>query len=1115
LNAADSSSADIDEVFTYNFTNGIAYSDNLTISIIDDAPVANDLVQDVPESEEKVFNIIFTLDDSGSMAWGSVTGDTTPPASEPTRMDIAKDSLAALGAEFFNQSTQVEITLITFNSSASFVGTYSDFAAFEVALNSVTPGGGTNYVDATDEIQAQLTADLAVQIPADDVQNISYFISDGEANAGTSPIGSGYIEFANNNAIESYSVGIGSGLPGDLSDLNYIHNIDSLGHGGGTVDDALIVTDVSQLESELLSTVPTAFGGNITANGSVSNVLFGADGGYVQSFTTNMGGTDYTFSYDGSTVTVPAALAATVVVNGSIIELGADDGFAYGTFTFDFADGTYTLSAPNGLAPAVFNFDYGIVDGDGDVASATATINIIDDAPDARDDLHSLDAFEVAEGNVITALGTDGGSQFGSNISPFTTQGGGVDKVVDDAVVTEFTYKGSTISIDSADFTVTALPDPTGSSENIEVDNQTNIDGSNFTISGFSGGSSALLGFTNNGGVGVGNNRLNSGESLVIDFDLAELPYGAENLTLTMSDFSNGAGDAVDITVYDIDGITVLGTFTHDASSGTAIDLSTYSGIGSVQIDHSSGNDSLLRYVDYDPVSAPVGSIDPVGGDNGSNLTWIYSYETDLDGNGVYQATVTDANDGSEFIMRSNGFYQFTPDQTGGPVDVSVDTTSQANVDADPNLNISIRAGGSTLEYSSSGVGVAGGSGQSLSSGEALLITFNTVAIPNGVNNLVLTLNDFQSGNTDQATVIVTHDSDGDGNLSTDTIVLSASGSGTETLDLSQFSGVTQFDIEYTGGGWDLGLGNISYQIPATASVSTLEPQLIDYVLTDTDGQSDTAQLALYTIDQTIIGSSGVDSISGGSLNDAIIGDAGDDILSGNDGHDSLSGGAGNDTLSGGAGNDYLSGGDGQDSLSGGIGNDTIDGGAGDDLVDGSSGDDVVLGGEGNDQVYGGAGDDRLEGGAGNDLLTGGAGNDVLFGDAGDDRLIGGSGNDSLVGGEGIDIFALESGDEGTVGVPAVDTISDFTLGVGGDVLDLSDMLLGEDLASLDDFLNFNYDGASGNTTISVDVDGNSGGFESAQEIVLAGLDLTANGTLSDQQILNSLLNNGNLIVDQ
>ena len=36
---------------------------------------------------------------------------------------------------------------------------------------------------------------------------------------------------------------------------------------------------------------------------------------------------------------------------------------------------------------------------------------------------------------------------------------------------------------------------------------------------------------------------------------------------------------------------------------------------------------------------------------------------------------------------------------------------------------------------------------------------------------------------------------------------------------------------------------------------------------------------------------------------------------------------------------------------------------------------------------------------------------------------------------------------EGTVGTPAVDTIADFTVGIGGDVLDLSDMLQSEDLA--------------------------------------------------------------------
>ncbi len=82
-------------------------------------------------------------------------------------------------------------------------------------------------------------------------------------------------------------------------------------------------------------------------------------------------------------------------------------------------------------------------------------------------------------------------------------------------------------------------------------------------------------------------------------------------------------------------------------------------------------------------------------------------------------------------------------------------------------------------------------------------------------------------------------------------------------------------------------------------------------------------------------------------------------------------------------------------------------------------------------------------------------------------------------------------------------------------MLDLSDMLQGEDLGSLASFLEFSYNSGTGATTINVDVDGNSGSFETSQQIVLSDVDLTANGTLSTQDILNNLLNDGNLIIDQ
>ena len=78
-------------------------------------------------------------------------------------------------------------------------------------------------------------------------------------------------------------------------------------------------------------------------------------------------------------------------------------------------------------------------------------------------------------------------------------------------------------------------------------------------------------------------------------------------------------------------------------------------------------------------------------------------------------------------------------------------------------------------------------------------------------------------------------------------------------------------------------------------------------------------------------------------------------------------------------------------------------------------------------------------------------------------------------------------------------------------MLDLSDMLQGEHLATLDNYLNFSYDSASGDTTININVDGISG---VTQQVVLSNVDLTAGGSLSDQQILDNLLHNGNLIVD-
>jgi Ca2+-binding RTX toxin-like protein len=96
-----------------------------------------------------------------------------------------------------------------------------------------------------------------------------------------------------------------------------------------------------------------------------------------------------------------------------------------------------------------------------------------------------------------------------------------------------------------------------------------------------------------------------------------------------------------------------------------------------------------------------------------------------------------------------------------------------------------------------------------------------------------------------------------------------------------------------------------------------------------------------------INGLGGDDKISAAALPAATIqvtldGGIGNDTLTGNAGNNFLIGGDGNDTLNGGAGNDTLNGEDGKDTINGGAGNDTVTGGLGDDTINVALGNDIV-----------------------------------------------------------------------------------------------------------------------------------------------------------------------------
>lgn len=195
------------------------------------------------------------------------------------------------------------------------------------------------------------------------------------------------------------------------------------------------------------------------------------------------------------------------------------------------------------------------------------------------------------------------------------------------------------------------------------------------------------------------------------------------------------------------------------------------------------------------------------------------------------------------------------------------------------------------------------------------------------------------------------------------------------------------------------------------------------------------------------------------------VGTAGADQLQGTDFADTLSGNGGGDRLEGNGGADVLTGSDDAgDVLLGGGGSDTLSGGGGNDLLSDAAmpieestgsaqlaGSDSLAGGAGNDTLYGGGdvGNDTLDGGAGNDLLvlrraaTGTV--QIGRGGDGDDTIVVGNpavghwqdaGAISVSGGAGSDTFRLADRN-----AAEVVTITDFTVGTGGDKLDLLDYL--------------------------------------------------------------------------
>ncbi len=136
-------------------------------------------------------------------------------------------------------------------------------------------------------------------------------------------------------------------------------------------------------------------------------------------------------------------------------------------------------------------------------------------------------------------------------------------------------------------------------------------------------------------------------------------------------------------------------------------------------------------------------------------------------------------------------------------------------------------------------------------------------------------------------------------------------------------------------------------------------------------------------------------------------------------------------------------------------------------------------------------------------VMHGLGGTDVMTGSAFADTLVGGAGNDVLTGGSGMDVFRYSFTNEGH------DTLTDFTLGAGGDVLDIAHLLDGATDSTIAQFVTL-ADAGSNVLKINLDANGNDSGADVS--ITFNGLSYSAAHALGDATFLQQMIHDGNLL---
>ncbi|MGK4384395.1 retention module-containing protein [Ectopseudomonas oleovorans] len=372
---------DLNLAFSYKVWDSAASSapatGSLTITVDDDSPATpDDIAKSASEPQGIHTNLMVVLDLSGSMddAPSGVSGFSS-------KLALAKDAVQRL-IDSYDNLGDVMVRIVTFSNSASAVGnvwmTASDAKAWLTALANNAGNGSTNYDDAL--IKAMNAYDSSGKLTGAEVQNVSYFLSDGQptlsnANPGSNNSGSQYnpelgdgigtgeeadwIAFLTARGIKSYALGMGLGSDLDKTLLNPI----AYDGQTGVNTDGILVSNLNQLNDTLQGTVTgTVISGNLISEGSNG---FGADGPGLQPIAA--------ITHNGVTYTSESAAYDAASHTLTFTTVGG------GSFSVNLVTGVYTYNFNGDVAEDVTDtIRYTLIDRDGDAVSADLKLTITD-----------------------------------------------------------------------------------------------------------------------------------------------------------------------------------------------------------------------------------------------------------------------------------------------------------------------------------------------------------------------------------------------------------------------------------------------------------------------------------------------------------------------------------------------------------------------------------------------------------------------------------------------------------------------------------------------------------------------------------------------------------------